>query len=87
MTVFAFDIETIPDVELGRRIYGLGDLNDRQVGYVMQARRREEAGTEFLSYEQHRIVAISVAMRPSTWSVASTMRHCLATSPPLATKV
>jgi predicted PolB exonuclease-like 3'-5' exonuclease len=63
MPVFAFDIETIPDVELGRRIYGLGDLSDRQVGYVMQAKRREEAGTEFLSYEQHRIVAISVALR------------------------
>ena len=63
MTVFVFDIETIPDVELGRRIYGLDDLNDKQVGYVMQAKRREEAGTEFLSYEQHRVVAISVALR------------------------
>lgn len=63
MPVFVFDIETIPDVELGRRIYGLGDLTDKQVGYVMQAKRREEAGTEFLSYEQQRIVAISVALR------------------------
>lgn len=63
MTVFAFDIETVPDVELGRRIYGLGDLTDKQVGYVMQAKRREEVGTEFLSYEQQRVVAISVALR------------------------
>jgi 3'-5' exonuclease len=63
MSVFVFDIETIPDVELGRRIYSLGDLSDRQVGYVMQAKRREEVGHEFLSYEQHRIVAISVALR------------------------
>jgi 3'-5' exonuclease len=63
MPIFVFDIETIPDVELGRRIYDLGDLSDRQVGYVMQAKRREESGTEFLSYEQHRIVAISVALR------------------------
>jgi predicted PolB exonuclease-like 3'-5' exonuclease len=61
--VFAFDIETVPDVELGRRIYNLGDLTDKQVGYVMQAKRREEAGHEFLSYEQHRVVAISVALR------------------------
>jgi predicted PolB exonuclease-like 3'-5' exonuclease len=29
----------------------------------MQAKRREDAGHEFLSYEQHRIVAISVALR------------------------
>lgn len=62
MAVFVFDIETIPDVELGRRIYDLGDLGDRQVGYVMQAKRREQTGTEFLSYEQQRIVAISVAL-------------------------
>jgi predicted PolB exonuclease-like 3'-5' exonuclease len=62
MPVFVFDIETVPDVELGRRIYGLHDLSDKQVGYVMQAKRREEAGTEFLSYEQQRVVAISVAL-------------------------
>lgn len=63
MPVFVFDIETVPDVELGRRIYGLDDLSDKQVGYVMQAKRREHVGTEFLSYEQQRIVAISVALR------------------------
>ena len=63
MPVFVFDIETVPDVELGRRIYGLHDLTDKQVGYVMQAKRREESGTEFLSYEQQRVVAISVALR------------------------
>jgi predicted PolB exonuclease-like 3'-5' exonuclease len=63
MTVFVFDIETIPDVEFGRRLYGLDDLSDKQVGYVMQAKRREESGSEFLSYEQQRVVAISVALR------------------------
>ena len=44
MHVFAFDIETIPDVELGRRVYGLHDLTDKQVGYVMQTKRRQESG-------------------------------------------
>jgi predicted PolB exonuclease-like 3'-5' exonuclease len=63
MTVFAFDIETIPDVELGRRVFDLHDLTDKQVGYVMQTKRRQESGSDFLPYEQHRIVAISVAMR------------------------
>jgi predicted PolB exonuclease-like 3'-5' exonuclease len=63
MAIFVFDIETIPDVELGRRVYGLHDLSDKQVGYVMQAKRREESGSEFLSYEQQRVVAISVAAR------------------------
>jgi len=63
MHVFAFDIETIPDVELGRRIYDLHDLTDKQVGYVMQTKRREETGSEFLSLEQQRVVAISVGLR------------------------
>ena len=63
MNVFSFDIETIPDVELGRKLYGLDDLTDKQVGYVMQTRRREETGSEFLSLEQQRVVAISVALR------------------------
>jgi len=63
MNVFSFDIETIPDVELGRKLYGLEDLTDKQVGYVMQTRRREETGSEFLSLEQQRVVAISVALR------------------------
>lgn len=63
MHVFAFDIETIPDVELGRRIYSLDGLTDKQVGYVMQTKRREQTGTEFLSYEQQRVVAISVGLR------------------------
>jgi 3'-5' exonuclease len=61
--VLAFDIETVPDVEFGRRLHGLETLTDKQVGYVMQTRQREQTGSDFLSLEQHRVVAISVAMR------------------------
>ena len=61
--VLVFDIETVPDVEFGRRLHGLEGLTDKQVGYVMQTRQREQTGSEFLSLEQHRVVAISVAMR------------------------
>ena len=61
--VLAFDIETVPDVEFGRRAHGLDGLSDKQIGYVMQTRQRELTGSEFLSLEQQRIVAISVAMR------------------------
>ena len=71
--VFAFDIETVPDVEFGRRLHGLQGLTDKQVGYVMQTRQREQTGSEFLSLEQQRIVAISIAMRErggfKVWSV------------------
>jgi len=55
--VLAFDIETVPDVEFGRRLHGLEGLTDKQVGYVMQTRQREQTGSEFLSLEQHRVAA------------------------------
>jgi 3'-5' exonuclease len=63
VNTLVFDIETVPDTELGRRLYGLKDLTDEQVGQIMFSRRRQETGSEFLSHEQHRVVAISVVMR------------------------
>lgn len=63
MHCLVFDIETVPDIELGRRLHGLDGIEDSEVGQIMLARRRQDTGTEFLSLEQHRIVAISVALR------------------------
>ena len=63
MHCLVFDIETVPDLELGRRLYGLEGVEDNQVAQIMFTHRRQETGTEFLSLEEHRIVAISVAMR------------------------
>ena len=56
-----FDIETVPDAELGRRLGFDGD--DQQVAEQMLARRAEESGSSFLPLEQHRIVAISTLLR------------------------
>ena len=62
--VFVFDIETVPDVDAGRRLDGLEGLDDRDVAQVMYAaRRRETGGSEFLRLHLHRVVAISVAAR------------------------
>ena len=63
MNTLVFDIETVPDTDLGRRIHGLDGLSDEQVAEVMFTKRRQETGSDFLSHEQHRVVAISVAMR------------------------
>jgi 3'-5' exonuclease len=64
MTTFVFDIETVPDVESGRRLYGLEDLDDRNVGRVMFHKRAAETGSsEFLRHHLQRIVAISVVLR------------------------
>jgi 3'-5' exonuclease len=63
MNTLVFDIETVPDTDLGRRLYDLRDLSDEHVAQIMFTKRRQETGSEFLSHEQHRIVTISVVMR------------------------
>ncbi len=63
MNVLVFDIETIPDVDGGRRLLDLGDLDDASVAKAMMQRRRQVSGSDFLRHHLHCIVAISVAVR------------------------
>ncbi len=64
MNVFVFDIETIPDVKGGRKLYGLDDLSDEDVAKAMfQIRRQETGDSEFLRLHLHRVVAISAVLR------------------------
>jgi predicted PolB exonuclease-like 3'-5' exonuclease len=73
MNTLVFDIETVPDVAFGRRRYGLAGLADAQVAKAMFALRRQQTGGDFLPPEQHRVVAISCALRRGesflVWSV------------------
>ena len=63
MHCFSFDIETIPDVEFGRRMWDLGDISDEDVATAMSFKQLQKSGSEFLPLHQHRVVAISVALR------------------------
>ena len=63
MNRLVFDIETVPDVELGRRVLGLEGLSDAQVAKAMYTARRQENGSDFLPLEQHKVVAISCVLR------------------------
>jgi 3'-5' exonuclease len=63
MTHLVFDIETVPDVELGRRLLGLEGLDDAQVARAMYTLRRQRTGSDFLPLEQHRVVAIACVLR------------------------
>lgn len=63
MHCFSFDIETVPDAEFGRRMWGLEGLSDEDVGTAMTFKRSQATGSDFLPLHQHRIVAISVALR------------------------
>jgi len=63
MTIIVFDIETVPDVEAGRRLYQLEGLSDKKVADVMFHKRRQQTGdSDFLRLHLHRIVAISLVM-------------------------
>lgn len=63
MNTLVFDIETVPDVEFGRRYLALDGLADEDVAQAMFALRREQTGNDFLPLHQQRVVAISCAMR------------------------
>jgi len=73
VNTLVFDIETVPDVAFGRRLYDLGELPDEQVAKAMFARRRQDRGGDFLPLEQQRVVAISCVLRSreglTVWSL------------------
>ena len=63
MHCFSFDIETVPDVESGRKLFGLDGLSDKDVGTAMSFLRQQKTGSDFLPLHLHRVVDISVAFR------------------------
>jgi predicted PolB exonuclease-like 3'-5' exonuclease len=63
MRRLVFDIETVPDVELGRRTLGITGLSDAEVAKAMYTVRRQRTGSDFLPLEQHRVVAIACVLR------------------------
>ncbi len=63
MKCLAFDIETVPDTTLGARLLGLEGIAEVDVAKAMFFHQLQEKGSEFLPLFQHRIVAISAAMR------------------------
>ena len=73
MDVLVFDIETVPDVEGGRRLYELDGLNDKDAASALFNLRRQENGTEFLRLHLHQVVAISAVFRSgdkvAVWSL------------------
>jgi predicted PolB exonuclease-like 3'-5' exonuclease len=73
MKCLAFDIETIPDTDLGAKLLGLEDIASEDVAKAMQFKQMQERGSDFLPLYQHRIVAISAAWRSNdgfkVWSL------------------
>ena len=57
------DIETVPDAEMGRGLYGLEDLDEGEVMRAMLHHYQQRTGLEFLPPIQHKVVAIGVVLR------------------------
>lgn len=62
MSVLVFDIETIPDIDAGRRLYDLDGLSDNEISQAMFALRRAKSGNEFLPHYLQKICAISLVL-------------------------
>ena len=63
MDVLVFDIETIPDLALIRKLHDWNNMNDEQTHAAIMAKYQAEKGTTFLPLHLHQIVAISLVMR------------------------
>jgi predicted PolB exonuclease-like 3'-5' exonuclease len=61
--ILVFDIETVPDLDAGRRILGLDGLSDDAVKAAMDSVRLQARGNDFQPQHLHKVVAISVALR------------------------
>ena len=72
-SVLVFDIETVPDVASGRRLYHLQGLSDEETSQAMFALRRAKVGHDFLPHHLQKIVAISLvlanAKQVKVWSL------------------
>ena len=63
MNTLVFDIETVPDVELGRKLHDVPDLDDAAVAKIMQLKQRQARQSDVLPPHQQRVVAISGVMK------------------------
>ena len=62
MSILVFDIETIPDIEAGRKLHELHNLSDEDTASALFALRRAKVGNEFLPHYLQKVVAISLVL-------------------------
>ncbi len=64
MNTLVFDIETVPDIAGGRRLYGLSGLDDAAAAEALfKLRRQETGGSDFIRHSLQRVVCISAVLR------------------------
>lgn len=63
MNVLVFDIETVPDVEAGRRLLGLDELPEEEVAQAMLSQTKATTGQLFVKHHLQKIITISAVFR------------------------
>lgn len=75
MNILVFDIETVPDVETGKKIYDLEGLSDKDVIKAIEHLLNQRTGSDFIPHYMQRIVAISAVLSTvdsfKVWSLGS----------------
>ncbi len=76
MNTLVFDIETIPDIELGKKVYDIKGLNDEETFNAMQSLLAQKTpGNTFFPLFMHKIVAISLVLKTNSsfkiWSLGN----------------
>lgn len=75
MNILVFDIETIPDLESGAKLYNLHGLNDEDTAKAMMTLRRNKVGNDFLPHYLQKIIAISLVLQQNNnimvWSLGN----------------
>ena len=73
MNILVFDIETIPDLTSGRKLYDLNGLSDEDTLSAMKTLRRIKTGNDFFPHYLQKIVAISLVLEKNqqcvVWSL------------------
>ena len=62
MNTLVFDIETVPDIESGKKIYELDGLSDKDVIKAIEHMRTQHTGNGFMPHHLQQIVAISAVL-------------------------
>lgn len=61
--VLVFGIQTVPDLDGGRRVLGLQGMNDGEVAAAMRTLRRARQGSELQPAHLQRVIAIAAVLR------------------------
>ncbi len=60
MNYLIFDVETIPDLDYGKRFLNLDGLNNEDIGRAMFFQQQQKTGNEFLPFYLQKVISISV---------------------------